>query len=1550
MESNTSETPQRAAMKAALDELRQRRAEIDALRRERSEPIAVIGMACRFPGGSDTPEDFWKLLDEGRDAIAEVPRDRWNIDTFYDPDPSAVGKMATRSGGFLRRIDEFDSHFFGISPREARSLDPQQHLLLEVAWEALENAYLPPEQLYRSQTGVFVGITCFDHAIRLSRSLDISNSYAGTGSALNMAPGRLSYLLGLTGPSMAIDTACSSSLVALHLACQSLRARESDLALVGGVLLMMSAEVMVSFSQARMLAGDGRCKTFDERADGYARGEGCGVVVLKRLSDAVADGDVVLGMIRGSAVNQDGPSGGLTVPSANAQQRVIQSALKQGGVKPGQIQYVEAHGTGTALGDPIEIEALAQVYGDGRDLAEPLIIGAVKTNIGHLEPASGMAGLIKILLSFRHGRIPPHLHFQRPNPHIAWAELPIQVAAEGRAWPPCEKRRAGLSAFGFSGTNAHVIVEAATATTATAPPSSRSHQLLTLSAKSDKALTALTNRYVDFLSTPLEDVGWASICRAAGAGRNHFSARLAVVATSAQEAKAALQNSDAKKVGSRGKATPGQPPKVAFLFTGQGSQYAGMADELYRTEPTFRKLMERCAAVVEIPLLRAIFPQPGDAHLIDQTAYTQPALFAVEYALAELWKSWGVRPSVVLGHSVGEYVAACQAGVMMFEDALRLLTTRAGLMGALPQDGAMVAVFADSERMDAEIEEFRAEVSVAAINGPAHTVISGRREAVAQITERMRAGGIRCRELRVSHAFHSPLMKPVLEEFRKAAQQVRFSKPLCKIISNVSGELTGDEMTDPEYWVRHVMSPVNFAGGMTTLQREDAELFLEIGPNPVLSALGRECTGLPAENWLASLRSRESNWKTLLESLGAFYVKGGEVEWPAIYRGVSLPQVAVPNYPFQRRRYELAQVRDASPVAPDESESVIDEWLYRVEWERHDRRETNVLGEDGRWLILADRGGIGRAFAAQVKGDCEVVTADVLRHENTDGLKRLLLEAHAGQVVFFQGLDAPRAGALTAAGLEEFEQACCGSLLRLVQAAASLEKPVHRIWVVTRGAVEAGPAPEIEGLAQSPLWGVGKVASLEHPEIFGGCIDLDPARPNGETAMLLREILAAGREDQVAFRDGLRYVPRLTKAIIASPGRVCADGEGAYLITGGFGALGLKVAGWLAAQGARRLVLVGRRGRNADGVAMLEASGVEVRTVYADVGDGEKMAMLFEGLRRDGVRLRGIVHAAGLPGYQTINHLTVSELSDVMRPKVRGAWILHELSRHLSLDFFICFSSIASVWGSRAQAHYSAANRFLDMLAHYRRAHGLPGLSVNWGPWEGGGMNSAEADALLRRVGVRTLSEAGAFDALAQLIGADFTQVAVADVDWPQFKGSYEARGERPLLERFSLTKPPEPGAQDQPTKESPLVARLGEVAAAAQREALLLSFVRSEAALVLALAPALPEPEQGFFEMGMDSLLAMEFRARLEVELGCSLPATLVFDYPTAQALAAHLAERFGGAPPDEMMRVELSRPSGQVSLDEQRAGDDALVNDIEQLSDEEAEELLLKRLEALV
>ncbi len=907
------------------------------------EPIAIIGIGCRFPGAKD-PEAFWQLLSNGVDVITEVPRDRWDVDAFYDPEPGTPGKMYTRYGGFIDQVDHFDPSFFGISPREAERMDPQQRLVLEVAWEALENATVVPAQLSGSQTGVFLGIGNFDFGLlQADRAVDQINAYDGTGSALGISANRLSYLLNLRGPSLVVESACSSSLVATHLACRSLQTGESNLAVVGAVSLMMSPAQTITFSQARMMAPDGRCKTFDASADGYVRGEGCGIVILKRLADAIRDGDPIQAVIRGSAINQDGLTNGMTAPNGPSQQAVIQQALANAGVKPSEISYIEAHGTGTSLGDPIEVKSLKSVLMPGRTDAQTCWLGSVKTNIGHLEAASGMAGLIKVVLSLKHRQIPASLHFNQLNPLIPLKGTTFNIPTQLQSWDAhTENRFAGISSFGFGGTNAHIVLAqapepmaqpeslpvAANPAATTSPAANRPAHLLTLSAKTPDALQQLAQSYQTHLTQyPTQD--WGDICLTANTGRSPFKHRLTVIAATASTAASALAAA-ARNEEAPGLAIgqTGRKAKIAFLMTGQGSQYVGMAQQLYATEPTFRTALDTCQDILRsrlpVPLLSVIYPTDGDATPLDQTAYTQPALFAVEYALCKLWQSWGIEPAIVMGHSVGEYVAACIAGVFSLEDALTLIEARARLMQALPQTGAMVALLADPATVTAAIAPYGEQVAIAAINGPNSVVISGERSAIETVCRNLESQGVKTKPLAVSHAFHSPLMQPMIAAFRQVAAGITYALPQIPLISNLTGSLMTAEIATPDYWCNHILQPVMFAASMATLGEQGYDVLLEIGPKPILLGMGRQCLPDAASPepvrpeherlWLPSLRSGQDDWQTLLQSLAALYRRGVGVDWSGFDRHYQRQPLALPTYPFQRQRYWVPVTKRSTPA------------------------------------------------------------------------------------------------------------------------------------------------------------------------------------------------------------------------------------------------------------------------------------------------------------------------------------------------------------------------------------------------------------------------------------------------------------------------------------------------------------------------------------------------------------------------------------------------------------------------------------------------------------
>jgi len=1512
------------------------------------EPIAIVGIGCRFPKANN-PELFWDLLRNGIDAIAEVPSQRWDIDAFYEPQPATPGKMNTRWGGFLEQVDQFDPSFFGISPREAEHIDPQQRLVLEVAWEALENAGIVPQTLSGSQTGVFIGLTNADYHKLLYKDSFQLNAYSATGTTPCISANRLSYVLNLRGPSIAIDTACSASLVAVHLACQSLRTGESNLCLVGGVNLMLAPEPTITCSQAQMMSSDGRCKTFDAEADGFVRGEGCGVIVLKRLGDALGDGDNILALIRGSAVNQDGTSNGLTAPNGPSQQAVICQALEQAGVSPSQISYLEAHGTGTSLGDPIEVKSLKAVLMQDRSPDQLCWIGSVKTNIGHLEGAAGIAGLIKVVLQMQHQEIVPHLHLKQINPYISLEGTPLAIPVEYQPWSCPGTRLAGVSAFSFGGTNSHIILEEAPLQTSVASEVERPRQILTLSAKTAPALVEIAQQYRDFLASHPE-VLLRDVCFTANTGRSHFEHRLAVVTESPQQLRQQLSAFVAGKDTSdliSQQVTKRKPPKIAFLFTGQGSQYVGMGRQLYETQPTFRQTLDQCAEILrpdlQQPLLEVLYPEAGKSSPLDNTAYTQPALFALEYALFRLWESWGIKPNAVMGHSVGEYAAACVAGIFSLEDGLKLIAERARLMQALPQDGEMVTVFADEAQVTAAILPYGQKVAIAAINGPKSIVISGDRQAVETVSNALHAQGITTKKLQVSHAFHSPLMEPMLGKFEQVAKDVTYSSPKISLISNVTGQPITDEIATPEYWCDHVQQPVRFAASMEALYQRGYKVFVEIGPKPTLVGMGRYCLPEGEGVWLPSLRPGREDWQQLLDSLGKLYVSGIAIDWTGFDTSYPRRRVALPTYAFERQRYwfqtskaetlsqenvltpivnllhqgntqQLAQyIETAEELSAEEVKllpklleilvkqhqnqkqtAVIEDWLYEVSWQQKSHHLTEIsFQEPGSWLILADGWGVGQALAylLQEQGQsCFLVYAGdtyqakepgtwSLNPSNPADFQRLFQEVLATSklplrgVVHLWSLEAQLAPELSIPSLEQIQVLGCGSTLHLVQALVNHSQlALPRLWLVTRGA--APVRSSLPGMAQASLWGLGKVIALEHPEFWGGLLDLAPDAPTDEAINLLAEIVDAQGEDQIAFREGQRYVARLVQSQLPATRSTSLQSDSTYLITGGLGALGFKVAQWMVKQGVRHLVLTGRREASAQvlqAIAQMEQAGVKVLLVQADVGNYQDMVKAFEKIKALMPPLRGIIHAAGILDDGILLQQNWDRFAKVMSAKVNGSWNLHLLTQEMPLDIFVSFSSASSLLGSPGQGNYAAANAFMDALAHYRRGLGLPGLSINWGPWENAGMATtldSRSQKKLVAQGMESISPEQGMEILRNLLKSSAAQVGVLPVNWLKFLQQFP-EGKLPLfLEAFKVT------SEQPPLKEQTEFLQQLEAATVSDRRNLLTTHICSHVAKVLGLSsPELVDIQQGLLDLGMDSLMAVELRNHLQTSLGCSIP-----------------------------------------------------------------------------
>ena len=883
--------------------------------RQAQMPIAVVGMACRLPVGIATPDQFWEFLKRQGDGITEVPKDRWDAEELYDPEPGVPGKVCTRSAGFITDIDKFDADLFGISPREAEQIDPQQRLLLEVSREALEDAGVPVGELHGSRTGVFVGMRGSEyHTACLGRAPEGMSPHTGTGGAPSAGAGRISYTFGLCGPSISIDTACSSSLVAVHQAVQSLRLGECDAALVASVNLLLDPLGMVALSQARMLSPHGRCRTFDASADGYVRAEGCIALLLKPLDLAEKAGDRIYAVVRGSAVNQDGASGGLTVPSGPAQEAVIRAALRAAQVQPYQVAYVEAHGTGTLLGDPIEVQALNNVFSADRYHGLPLFIGSVKTNIGHLEIAAGLAGLMKVVLALHKEAIVPQRALERPNPLIDWAAGVSEVLTEGHEWPRSDvERLAGISSFGFAGTNAHVVVAEApqqsvhAGSASTTSDSEPRFRVLPVSAHTPAALKALLERYRDYFESDPQ-VSLADVCSAAALSREHLGCRRAFIVDSRESAQRAVASAAASDVTRKRRSSESQ--RVAFLFTGQGSQYPGMGKELYQRYSTFKQAIDACSAVMAAGLGCAL-PElmwGSRASDLNQTRYAQPAIFSVEYALSKWWESLGVLPDVVLGHSVGEFAAACSAGILSLKDAARLIAERGRLMSDGTRPGAMLSVSADLHQLRDAIGG--QAIAIAAINGERSIVVSGGVREIEGLSQRLGERGVQVQRLQASHAFHSPLMEPIQEQFFRLAESMHFEAPGCTVVSSVTGSVVRTEMSDPRYWSRQIRETVRFSEAIETLAGIGSDLLIvEVGPNATLTSLARAHLGSSSSAvWATSLRPPRNELEQSLSAVGTVYEAGLKLDWRALYPGSrSQPHARIPTYPYERQRFWFAK-------------------------------------------------------------------------------------------------------------------------------------------------------------------------------------------------------------------------------------------------------------------------------------------------------------------------------------------------------------------------------------------------------------------------------------------------------------------------------------------------------------------------------------------------------------------------------------------------------------------------------------------------------------------
>ena len=1798
------------------------------------EPIAIVGIGCRFPGGANDAETYWKLLCEGVDAISEVPQDRWNLNSYFDSDRSQPGKTYTRYGGFVDDIDQFDAGFFGISPREAACMDPQQRMLLEITWEAFADAGINVDDLAGTNVGTFMGIFTHDYNNLLldSKNRDLIDFHTGVGVSQSIVANRISYLFDFIGPSVTLDTACSSSLVALHLACQSIHNGDSRVAVVGGANALLKPEFTIATSKASMLSLDGRCKSFDASANGYVRSEGAGVVIIKSLKDAQKDGDIIYSVINSTVVNQDGKSNGITVPNQNSQKLALRQALKRAQISADDISYVEAHGTGTFVGDPIEANSIGSIL--GADRQSDLYIGSVKSNIGHLEAASGVAGLIKVCLSLKEKQIPPNIHFKQPNPQIEFEKYHLRVPIKLEAWATDadKPRRACINSFGFGGTNATIILSEYT----TAPSQGQSKTstansvyILPISARSPKALDNLVEKYAQHLAS--DELSLSNLCYSAANRASHNPERLALVGSSREDllnvASSYLKNQDSfSKVRGNAAYTGG---KLAFVFGGMGSQWWAMGRQLLNGNTIFRDTIEQCDRLLlkhtTWSLVDELKREEADSRL-NSTQFAQPAIFAVEVGLAKVWESLGITPNVICGHSVGEIAAAHIAGALSLVDAITVIFYRSLLQHKTAGMGSMLAAAVSKNNAVHLIVPYKGKISIAAVNSPTSVTLAGDKDALADLEQSLSSDNIFCRHLNVEVPFHSHVMDQIKDDLLESLQSIQPRATKIPLYSTVTGSLIDGAELNANYWWQNVRQPVEFA--KTIRSMEGVEIFLEVSPHTVLNLSIEECQSNNKNKLvLGSVRRNQNEATSLASTLGALYAYGYALKWEQIYQG---NYVKLPSYPWQRQRfwlesdiskedrignmevhtsitgqshpllgnhlqlahqdtfwearansnkptilaghgingsivfpgagfvemvlsaatasegekiiindfsfekalllkqevtklqtvrsgntvsiYSTNQSNDASvnwirnasgvisPPAPEANTSlktfdqsgishrclyaassdqvydaysslgfnytgdfrgiqtlkynaeealslivlptndalayvlypplldnafqtllsiivcnnadtvsdrvflptdisqltllrgnyheVSEYWCHAVITESSDRGllgNADIYQTDGtlvarveglrcvsvhkeiwdslvtddssqehdtdlfqvswipssptpeptdpptsnNWLIVADGAGdANKLYERLISNGSEAVIlpiADV----NDEGLEAQLNSASTkgslAGIIYMSSLDIASNDAYSD------PTAGCSKLLRLIQALNRLSVDAP-LWVITRGAqhlASGSTQPE-----QAALWGFTQVISLENPNIFCRCVDLDPSVADN-TENLHALLKSDTSETKIALRSGTQYVSRLKPYTLSNDTfDLSLDGPGSgvksdasYLITGAFGALGRLITGRLIESGAKNLILISRSGSagNEDYVSNLESAGVHIWAGCGDVSEPSDIMTILQESYTAMPPVKGVIHAAGVLDDQVIAHQSLESFERAMRPKVQGTWNLHQATLECSLDFFVCFSSVASLIGSPGQSNYAAANAYMDAFSSYRRALGLPSISINWGPWGGEGMASAELNRLAAK-GFEPLDESRGLRLFELLLtGEHPPQVGVAPISWTKFFEEFPNYNVD-FLSNFSAGSHSEDGVG------KTFLLELERTEDSKKGE-LLLSHISSIVNSVFGCDPTRDDNrETSLFDNGLDSLMALEIKNKLERSLGLPLPSTLLFDHSTVSELGSFLMQEFGYITPE----------SGNT-----RVSTEALMKELDKFSDAELAEMLKAELD---
>jgi acyl transferase domain-containing protein/NAD(P)-dependent dehydrogenase (short-subunit alcohol dehydrogenase family)/acyl carrier protein len=1702
------------------------------------EPIAIIGVGCRFPGAKDL-ESLWRILRDRVETVAEYPGGRFHaLDRLYENMPGERTGFVTRRGGFLKDLDLFDANFFSISPRETVLLDPQHRLLLELGWEALEDAGIPLAAIAGSRTGVFVGQWTSDFETCINESLINPEFYSTTGSGRYAAAGRLAYHFDLRGPNLTLDTGCSSSLVAIHLACQSLRNGESEVAFAGAVNLILRAEVTLAYGAAGMLSPDGRCKFGDASANGYVRSEGGAVVLLKPLSRAIADRDPIHAVVRGSSVKNDGHSSGLLVsPSREGQIATIRAALDDAGISAAEVNYIEAHGTGTPVGDPVELEAIGTVLCD-TPRARPCLVGSVKTNLGHLEAAAGMAGLCKVIMSFRHGSVPATLHFREPNPNVPWSKLPLAISAEAQPWPHDNERRvAGLNSIGITGTNAHAILENAPVQESHVDNSERA-RLFVLSARSPEALeqTAAAWR-----SRMREETQWptsmADLAYTAAVRRTAHPFRLAVVAKNARDLDAQLAawlehgEGDSSYSG----IIERNPLRVVFVFPGQGGQWAGMGRGLFEQNAVFREAIMLCDRALRPhtswSLIEEILcPNVAKANDIDRV---QPALFGVMIALAEMWRSWGVEPEAVVGHSMGEAAAAVVSGALTIEDGAAVIAKRSQLMKTVSGCGQMAMTALTFAEATEFVRSYRGRVSIAANNSPSTTVLSGDTSSVEAAIAALEAREVFCRRIQVDVASHSAQMDPLAPELEQSLASIVPKRTHIPLYSTSSGRLEDGLSLGPSYWSRNLRAPVLFADAVRQLLKGGFQTFVEINPHPVLTQAIEEGAKNAGKRVvaIASQRREKEQMPEILGSLGKLHVSGYRVDFLRIYPAGKC--LRLPTYPWQRERYwpEEDQEKEkrltfqkAHPLmgTPVEFSLNPGTWLCDVAFRppaggpeaagwcldlvvaaareilgtrdivledvcfstittsSESGQLAMVPGSNGEWRFrLSAKTGevwrtccegniLGKAVSSEVPavralrsaatslraltacfqaatesfGPTDGEARRTIRHIDrvewfgVDGIKQMDLRttavsvndtcanaevrdvtgscvlrmagirldvrygdcsqhiyqwkwtetefpatAKASSGVFvIAGDSALTAQIANHRGSRKIEQVVASDLSavrRMVESLGSACKSVvwisavrgpeptsaveqvwnvcslvgsmaasdivsyPELWLVTTGAqrVEGNPdSLPIHGplsVSQSAIWGLARAIACERPEIRCISIDLSPYPDEQEFEVLQRLMTSNTSEEHIAVRGSKCYGLRLEHLTESDPVEVQLKKDGSYLVTGGFGDLGLELAEFLAERGAGHVALVGRRAPDArvrERINQIEGRGVRVQGFQADVANDAAIASVLGGIVSI-APLKGVFHLAGVAQDALLTDISRESLEQVMRPKVLGSWNLHNLTRDADLDYFVLYSSLATVSSQPGQGSYAAANAYMDGLATMRRIRGVAGTSIQWGPWKDAGMirdpGASRSSRAWASQGIGALSKAMGLDGLHRLLARPIPVAFIAPVDWKRF--SHGSRGKTsPLFS--SLVEPADKTFQEDIDLREQL-----KLVAPLERAARLELVLKGIVAAVLKSKSSRIDATSRFGSMGVDSLMAVEIARRATDILGVPLPATAIFNFPTLELLTQEMTRRM-----DLVARVVPSQ--NLTGVDRPITSPLRSLSEIAELSEEEALQSLVK------